>query len=77
MNRASHFIQWAWCAVQFEPADTPPICKALRDDCHKYGHTAEIGSEELAEIGAAWSALPEPLRAAVLAIVRSQNGVRK
>jgi len=63
-----------WCAVQFEPADTPPISNGLRGECHKCCHTAENSDEELAEVVRGWPRLAGPLRAAVLAIVRSQNG---
>ena len=63
-----------WCAVQFEPADTLPISNALRGECHKCCHTTENGDEGLAEVVQGWLHLAGPLRAAVLAIVRSQNG---
>ena len=66
-----------WCAIQFEPAETLPISKALRGECHKCCHTAENGDEELAEVVRGWPRLAGPLRAAVLAIVRSQTGERK
>ena len=59
---------------QFEPADTPPIFNALRGECHKCCHTTENSDEELAEVVRGWPRLAGPLRAAVLAIVRSQNG---
>lgn len=59
--------------MQFEPFDQVREDKDLQKDCQKYGHKAENGYSELAEIVSAWGNLSKPLRAAILGIIRSQT----
>jgi len=61
-----------WCAIQFEPAAESSIHQASPCGAsHIASHDSEDASE-LAEVRTAWAGLPQALKAAILAIVRSQ-----
>ncbi|GAT35259.1 hypothetical protein TSACC_3323 [Terrimicrobium sacchariphilum] len=63
----------------FEPVGAPLIINDLRKGCHTGCHTNESQAGEfpegfeICEVINAWLTLPKPLRAAVLAIVRSHK----
>ena len=56
-------------AAGFEPDEPPLEIKGLRGCAHASAHTFA----QLAEVVAEWPRLSEPLRAGILAIVRSAN----
>jgi hypothetical protein len=61
-------------AAGFEPASIPREIKGLESIAAQLAAQLAQDGGELAELLAAWPNLPAPLRAAVMAIVRSQSG---
>ncbi len=63
-----------WCAIQFEPEVGGCIDAGfLGGQSHIASHDAQIKLDGW-EVLEAWGSLPEALRAAILAIVRSATG---
>ncbi len=57
-------------AVGFEPTAPPLNTKELGDDAHLYAH---LNCADLKELAQSWESLSEPLRAAIMAIVRTSQ----
>jgi len=60
-------------AVGFEPAEPPFIANELDERAHPRAHRKSTVDSRLDEIISAWGDLPSPLRAAVLAVVRTHR----